>query len=58
VFALANLPGGVRAHAWRDVAEGPQLDAWLEAGLVALTGPRGEDPPVTIPAERCCTGRG
>ena len=49
--------GPSRAHRWQDLPEDDhRLAGWIDAGLVALTGPHGEAAPEDIPATRCCGG--
>ena len=56
VFANAGV-GSLVAGRWNDVKQDhPQLADWIEAGLVSLTGPKGEPAP-TVLKQTCCGGR-
>lgn len=53
VYAAAGV-GGLRPGRWNDVRnDHPQLEGWLRAGLVQLTGAKGEGPPDRI-VRGCC----
>ncbi len=46
---------GLRANRWQDVPAGDsRIEGFIAAGLVSLTGPRGEPAPEDIPPNRCC----
>jgi len=53
VLPRVGLPGMV-ALRWADVrTTHPQLQDWIDSGLVTTTGLRGEPPPDELP-RRCC----
>ena len=57
VFARHSV-GRLRAGRWQDVlATEPKLDGWIAAGLVSLTGSKGEAAPDDLPRPRCCGDR-
>lgn len=56
VYARANLAGGVRALRWVDLEE-ERIQDLVDAGLVTLTDPWGNEPPDQIPQEGCCGAR-
>lgn len=53
VFTRAGV-GGHEHSTWVDVPAGPDLDGWLDAGLVTLQDYGGGSAPDVLPPRRCC----
>lgn len=56
VFANAGV-GGLHAGRWNDVYPSARIQDYALAGLVSLTGPRGEEPPERLPSACCGAAR-
>lgn len=52
-----NSVGPLRGHRWQDVPDTPRVRGWIDAGHLSLTGPFFDEPPVDLPARRCCGAR-